>query len=157
MIRILLLLAVSVPAGWAADLSVERTPDHRKYDYGGLFLRMPWTKESKGDAISSEGAPKDRMRARWMAVRMDIAGRNDGATLAIMDHPGNADHPSPWRLDGQLGIAPSRCILGDWTLAKGASVTARYRVVVRGGRATPEQLEPDFTSFAAPLPSAQPR
>ena len=37
-------------------------------------------------------------------------------------------------MDGQLGVAPSHCILGPWRLEKGASRVNRYRVVVTEGR-----------------------
>ncbi len=132
---------------WTLTAAVDVT--FGKHEYGGLFLRMPWTRDANGDALSSEGKPADGQRARWLAVRMDIAGRDDGATIAILDHPQNPAHPAPWRLDGQLGIAPSRCILGDWKLAKGESTTSRYRVIVRGGRAKPEALEAEFKRFAS--------
>lgn len=123
-----------------------------KHQYGGLFLRMPFRKDAKAQAITGDGPPKDQMRARWVAVQMDIAGRDDGATIAIMDHPTNPDHPAPWRIDGQLGIAPSRCILGAWKLAKGASATARYRVLVACGRSAAAAIEQEFTAFAGVQP-----
>ena len=133
---------------WTLAANVDVT--FGRSDYGGLFLRMPWTPTCKGDVVTSDGAPKDAMRARWMAVRMDIQSRPDGATVAILDHPQNVGHPSPWRVDGQLGIAPSRCIAGEWKLATGRNVTTRYRVVVRGGRASAGQLESEFRAFSAP-------
>ena len=135
---------------WTLTADVDVT--FGRYDYGGLFLRMPWTPTCKGDAISSEGGPKDGMRAQWMAARMDITGRQDGATIAILDHPKNPEHPSPWRVDGQLGIAPSRCIAGEWKLAAGQSTTSRYRLLIGGGRTTAGQLESEFRLFSAAKP-----
>ena len=136
---------------WTLTANVDVT--FGRHDYGGLFLRMPWTQTCNGDAVSSEGAPKDGMRARWMAVGMDIKGRQDGATIAIMDHSKNAEHPSPWRVDGQLGITPSRCIAGDWKLATGQSMTSRYRVLIGGGRTSAGQLESEFRAFSSTTPA----
>jgi hypothetical protein len=120
-----------------------------KFAYGGLFLRMPF--RGRGSAINSEGrsgADAEQKRARWVAVTLPIEGRSDDATIAILDHPRNPDHPQPWRVDGQLGIAPSRCILGDWTLAKGRRTTSRYRVFIAGGHAKPEAIEAAWKDFA---------
>ncbi len=103
------------------------------YDYGGLFLRMPYRGETGGAVLTSEGhafPEAEGQRARWVAVWMPIAGEPEGAGIAIMDHPNNPEHPVPWRVDNQLGISPSRCIAGAWDLAEGVSTTNCYRVVV---------------------------
>ena len=102
------------------------------YGYGGLFLRMPYRKDRGGSSLNSEGqsgVDAEGQRARWVAVAMHLDGRETPAGIAILDHPNNADHPVPWRGDGQLGISPSRCIAGAWNIAQGASSTSRYRVL----------------------------
>ena len=47
-----------------------------------------------------------------VAVWMPIEGEENGGGIAILDHDQNPEHPVPWRVDGQLGISPSRCIVG---------------------------------------------
>ena len=41
--------------------------------------------------------------------------------------------PLPWRVDNELGIGPSRQILGDWSIQKGKSEIIRYRLIVYTG------------------------
>ena len=103
-----------------------------QYDYGGLFLRMPYRNERGGEVLTSEGLAfpeAEGQRARWVAVWMPIEGEENGGGIAILDHDQNPEHPVPWRVDGQLGISPSRCIVGAWNLPEGASSTNKYRIV----------------------------
>ena len=96
-----------------------------QYEYGGLFLRMPYRNE-RGEVLTSEGLAfpeAEGQRARWVAVWMPIEGEENGGGIAILDHDQNPEHPVPWRVDGQLGISPSRCIVGAWNLPEGASST----------------------------------
>lgn len=123
-----------------------------QYNYGGLFLRMPFRHELGGTALNSEGQ-RDRdgegQRARWTAVSLPIPERDGSwAGIAIMDHPDNPEHPVPWRVDHQLGIAPSRCIAGAWTLAQNAQVEFRHRVFVYTGRPETDQIEQIWNDFA---------
>lgn len=107
-----------------------------KYDYGGLFIRMPWKRGIHGEAINSEGQANNKaegQRARWVDVGMEIDGRADWAHIALLDSSKNPDFPTPWRVDGNLGIVPSRSRLGDRKLAKGKTERARYRLLVYTG------------------------
>jgi len=125
-----------------------------QYPYGGLFLRMPWGKETGGEVLTSTGAATivaaEGQRARWVALAMPIPGRAHGsAGIAMLDHPTNPEHPAPWRVDNNLGIAPSRCIAGAWTLSAGASSTNRYRLVVYAGGIDASALAREWQRFAA--------
>ena len=56
---------------------------------------------------------------------MPIPERETGvAGIALLDHPANPGYPSPWRVDDNYGIAPSRCITGEWSLAGGESTVS---------------------------------
>lgn len=121
-----------------------------QYPYGGLFLRMPYTPEGGGEAVNSEGRrgrDAEAQRARWVAVSMPISGRNDVAGIAMMDHPDNPAYPVPWRVDNQLGIAPSRCIAGEWRLPKGQSVLFRHRLYIYVGATDATRIEADWKAF----------
>ncbi|MBE7463552.1 MAG: PmoA family protein [Planctomycetes bacterium] len=141
---------------WSLTAAVEVT--FGKHPYGGLFLRMPYRKESGGEALNSAGRKNQEaegQRARWVAVSLPIPGRETGGRergdwcgLAILDHPGNAEHPNPWRVDGQLGIAPSRCIAGAWTLGRGATAISRYRVLGFCGATDAARVEAEWQAFA---------
>jgi len=134
---------------WSLRAEVDLT--FGEYAYGGLFLRMPYRKETGGAAINSEGrrnADAEAQRARWVAVAMPIDGRDDAAGIAMMDHPANPEHPVPWRVDGQLGVAPSRCIAGAWQLAAGESARYRHRLLLFCGAADPAHIEASWRAFA---------
>ena len=123
-----------------------------QYAYGGLFLPMPYKKELGGEAVNSQGQinkPAEGQRARWVSVSIPIEGLGaDGwAGIAIMDHSTNPEHPNPWRVDGQLGIAPSRCIAGHWGLSAGETTTSRYRLFVFGGRSNMSRVDANWTKF----------
>jgi hypothetical protein len=119
---------------------------------GGLFLRMPWSAETGGVAVNSEqqyNADAERRRARWVAVSMPVAGRQDWGGIAMMDHPGNPAHPVTWRVDNELGISPSRVIAERWTIPAGATERYRYRLHVFSGTVDPGVLEERWRQFAA--------
>lgn len=114
------------------------------FDYGGMFLRMPWRKEIEGAAVNSEGLANEEAegkKAKWVDVGMQIEGRDDWGHIVIMDHPENANHPTPWRVDGQLGIGPCRAIEGDWEIAEGNTERMRFRLLVYTGELSREVID----------------
>lgn len=141
---------------WTLTASVDLT--FGQHAYGGLFVRMPFV--SGGTVINSAGqqtpAGTEAQRARWVAIAMTIPDRLtersagvDGqfAGMAMMDHPSNPEHPVPWRVDGQFGIAPSRCIAKPWSLIAGASSTARHRVFLHTGSTDVAAVEASWLHF----------
>ncbi len=133
---------------WSGRAAVDLTVG--KHDYGGLFIRMPWRPGIQGDAINSEGLSRNAaegQRARWVDVGMEIEGRADWAHIAVLDHRSNPDHPVPWRVDGNLGVVPSRSRLGDWKIAKGEVARARYRLVVYTGELSKERTEQQWKEW----------
>ena len=96
-----------------------------QYDYGGLFLRMPWREGMRGEVVNAARQRNERaegQRAMWIDVGMQVEGRNDLAHIAIFDHPDNAGYPQAWRVDGQLGVgcrAVARRRLDDRARADG--------------------------------------
>ncbi len=107
-----------------------------EFDYGGLFLRMPWKEGIKGEAVNAarqRGTKADAQRSMWMDVAMQVEGRNDLAHIAIFDHPENVGFPQPWRVDGQLGVGPVRAHMGDWQIKEGETEIIRHQVVAYTG------------------------
>jgi hypothetical protein len=122
-----------------------------QHSYGGLFLRMPFRREEGGEAVNDSGQANrdaEAQPARWVAVSMPIEERDDWSGIALMDHPGNPEHPVRWRVDGELGIAPSRCISGDWRIAQGQSAAYRHRAFVFTGRTNAERVQESWNQFA---------
>jgi hypothetical protein len=143
------LTTISLDLRWTLTATVNLR--FGNYPYGGLFLRMPYRPETGGSILTSEGLglpDAEGRRARWVAVSMRVAGRANVAGIAILDHPSNAEHPVPWRVDGQLGISPSRCIAGAWELMSRASTTSRYRVVAFCGETDAGAIEAAWRSWA---------
>ncbi|MEK6236029.1 MAG: PmoA family protein, partial [Planctomycetales bacterium] len=133
---------------WEGAANVEVTVG--KYNYGGLFLRMPWKRGLQGDAVNALGhvnGKAEGQRAGWVDVGIEIKGREDLGHIAIFDHPDNKGFPLPWRVDGQLGVGPVRARLGEWKIAKGASETIRHQIVVYAGKRDRERLNKLWTSY----------
>ena len=87
-----------------------------KYDYGGLFLRMPWREGMRAEVVNAARQRNERaegQRAMWIDVGMQVEGRDDLAHVAIFDHPDNAGYPAGlarrWPARRRLGAdAPGR-------------------------------------------------
>jgi hypothetical protein len=134
------------------DLTWSLGADHEvvfgAYDYGGLFLRMPFRADAGGHAESSEGTSADGQRARWVAVRMPLPDTGREVSVAMLDHPGNPGSPVTWRIDGELGICPSPSIAGQWSIPAGEQATFRYRLAVFGDLVTPETIDAVWRTYA---------
>lgn len=104
-----------------------------RYDYGGLFLRMPYRKGMPAHVVNSSAAVNQRAegeKAVWLDLGMQVEGRDDLAHITFFDHPGNNGFPQRWRVDHQFGVGPSRARTGDWKFKKGQTQTVRHRLVV---------------------------
>lgn len=134
---------------WSGEAKTDIT--FGKFYVGGLFIRMPWFKGTVGEIINAVGQRNsneaEAQRAIWADVGMQIQGRDDMGHIAIFDYPGNKDFPTPWRVDTQLGLGPSRQILGDWKLGKGETEVIRYRLVVYTGSLTSDQITREWMQF----------
>lgn len=118
---------------------------------GGLFLRMPWRKGMAGEVVNAAGQrdqEAEQQRAIWTDIGLQVEGREDLAHIAILDHPHNQAFPIAWRVDGELGVGPSRQILGDYTINKGETEIVRYRLVVYTGELNKEKLNSAWQSFS---------
>jgi hypothetical protein len=137
---------------WSAR-AVEKL-DVEQGDYGGLFVRMPWTPDGGGHALNSEGqkdAACEGQRARWIDVEVPIPGRKDGkwGHIAMLDHPLNAGHPTFFRLDDQFGFGLALAKSGGFTVDVGQPMVARMRLVVYLGGFKHDFVEATWKDFAA--------
>lgn len=107
-----------------------------EFDYGGLFLRMPWKEGMVGQAVNAarqKNEKADGQRAMWMDVGMQLEGREDMAHITIFDHPENTGYPQRWRVDSQLGVGPIRAKTGDWHIKAGETEIIRHQVAAFTG------------------------
>ncbi|MEM7232057.1 MAG: PVC-type heme-binding CxxCH protein, partial [Planctomycetota bacterium] len=126
---------------WVGEAKVDVTIG--KYDYGGLFLRMPWKPGMKGEAVNGSrdrNARAEGRRAPWLDVGLQVQGRDDLAHIAILDHHQNDGFPQPWRVDGQLGVGPVRARLGEWKIGKGKRSVIRHRLFCYTGELNDKEL-----------------
>jgi len=102
-----------------------------KYDYGGLFVRMPW-KEGMSAEITNTARQINEMAegkpSMWINVGMQVKGREDMANIALFDHPDNKGYPQKWRVDNQFGIGPSYTRDEDWKIDSGAYELIKHRL-----------------------------
>lgn len=61
--------------------------------------------------------------------------------------PDNKGFPIPWRVDNELGVGPSRQILGDWNLDEGETEIVRYRLVVYTGDLAASELTHSWIEY----------
>jgi hypothetical protein len=122
-----------------------------KFGVGGLAARMPWDQANPKQTHLNSNGLRDReceqKRAKWCNVERPFG--NDTFGIAILDHPGNLNHPSGWRVDEQGLINPAVSMLGDWSLAAGSERKFRYRVLIYTGSAGKTWLEGQFERYAA--------
>jgi len=111
-----------------------------------------------GEYVSSEGLKGDAVwgtRGRWTLLGGTVD--NEPVTLAILDNASNPGSPTYWHARGYGLFAANP--LGesvftngkkslDLTLEPGKSVTFRYRVLILGGKATPQEIENRYKVFA---------
>ena len=122
-----------------------------KYDYGGLFLRMPWKKGIDGRVFNSSRQANSRaegQRSVWVDVGMKVPGREDRAHIAIFDHPRNPGFPTAWRVDHQLGVGPASSRNGDWKIGKGRKAAFRHRLLVYTGKLNDAELTKKWSQFS---------
>ena len=122
-----------------------------KYDYGGLFLRMPWRPGMAGEVVNAARQRDERaegQRAMWIDVGMQVEGRSDLAHVAIFDYPDNGGYPQTWRVDGQLGVGSARTRTDDWTIAKGQTEVIRHRFVIYTGTLNDVEMTNAWTEYS---------
>lgn len=122
-----------------------------KFDYGGMFLRMPWQEGVKGEAINAarqRNGKAEGQRAMWVDVGMEIEGLKDWGHITIFDHPDNDGFPQHWRVDGQLGIGPIRAKAGDWHIKAGETSTFRHQLVAYSGTLSGIKMNELWGDFA---------
>jgi putative membrane-bound dehydrogenase-like protein len=122
-----------------------------KYDYGGLFLRMPWREGIKGGVVNAARQRNEKAEgqpAMWVDVGMQVDGRDDPVHVAIFDHPDNKGYPTTWRVDSQLGVGPARTRKADWQIKKGHTEIIRHQLVAYTGEMSDVELTKTWGEFS---------
>ncbi|MDA0315846.1 MAG: PmoA family protein [Bacteroidetes bacterium] len=122
-----------------------------QYDYGSLFLRMPW-KEGIDGEISNAARQKNKMAegqsSMWINLGMTVDDREDRVNVAIFDHPENRGYPNKWRVDGQLGLGPAFTKDADWKIPLGKIETIKLRLLVYTTEFNDVRLTESWSKFS---------
>jgi len=148
---------VSVFTATGEDALLDRTPisgepGGRGFGgYAGLSIRM--AKATRGwQIIDSKGRKGDAIKGKPGAVWVDASGKTTSgkeAGVAIFDHPSNLRHPTPWYIaKGMPYFSPAILYNKSYLLAKGKTLTLKYRVLVHPGDADKGMLDKEFKAFA---------
>ncbi len=135
------------------QVTLDRTPFTTWGGYGGLCFRgtRNWT-DSK--IHLSDGQITDRPTgspANWGMLTGKLDGaRNLHVSLAILDHPQNHRHPSPWYGASGLGIylTPAPLFHEPLELAAGEVLWLDYRLIVAERTLDTTEVEEAYTEFA---------
>ena len=122
-----------------------------RFDYGGLFLRMPWRPGMPGEVVNAARQRNERaegQRAMWIDVGLQVEGRADRAHVAIFDHPDNPGYPQAWRVDAQLGTGSARTRTADWTIRRGETELVRHRLLAYTGTLDDVALTSAWADFS---------
>jgi hypothetical protein len=133
---------------WKAEALADVTIG--RYDYGGLFLRMPWKPGTPAEVINSEGQKNQAGEGRpaaWVDLAMRVEGMSEMAHVVMIDHPSNPGHPALWRIDDQFGVGPAIARRGDIAIPKGEHVQYRYRLVIYQGEFDRERVAAAVAAF----------
>lgn len=135
------------------DLTLDRTPFTTWGGYGGLAFRgtRNWQETRLLFADGSTSERPTGQHAPWC----DLAGKLDGGPeqsggLAFFDHPDNPRYPTPWYGNCQPGMHFVNAALlfeEPMTLAEGATLTLRYRVLVHDGLWEKDQLQAFYDAY----------
>ncbi len=122
-----------------------------KYDYGGLFIRMPWRKGMPAEVINAarhRDLDAEGKRAPWLDLGVQVDGRDDMAHIAILDHPKNRGFPQAWRVDSQFGVGPALSRSGDWTIEKGEAAVLKFQLRIYTGATRDLNLTEAWSKFS---------
>jgi hypothetical protein len=134
-------------------VKLDRTPFTTWGGYSGLCFRGTrlWT-ESK--VHLSDGTETDRPTGQpgnWGMLTGKLDGdRNLKASVAILDHPKNHRHPSPWYGANGLGIylTPAPLFHEPLDLEAGEALTLNYRLVIAEKTLTHDEVNAQYDEFS---------
>ena len=72
------------------------------------------------------------------------------ATILVLDHPQSFRHPTSWYLINKMPyFSPAMLYHSPHTLARGQSMTLKYRIVFQPGPLDRDAAEKEWQQFAA--------
>jgi hypothetical protein len=142
------------------DVWLDRTPIPGEPEgkghggYAGLSVRFA-RELTNAQAVTSTGPVVfTNGTYRGKAAATDYSGtlENQEIGIAMVDHPGNLNAPSPWYIIDNKQMkyfSPAVLCYGRHTLKAGATMTLRYRVIAHPGRWNADRLRAQAERFAS--------
>jgi len=120
--------------------------------YAGLSVRL--VRDSKNcQIVDSEGHTYNKefnnAKAKWLDYTFEVAGKPAG--IAILDHPSNLRHPTPWYViitKDMRYFSPAFIYYEPYTLKAHQSLTLKYRIIIHPGRTDSASMEKQWTEFS---------
>ncbi len=119
--------------------------------YAGMSIRM--AKETRGwNIVDSKGRKDMKIHGQPDATWVDASGKTTSGKdvgVAILDHPKNTRHPSPWYIaKGMPYFSPAILYNKSLTLKKAETLNLKYRIIVHPGLGDAKMLDEEFKTFA---------
>lgn len=123
----------------------------QQYDYGGLFVRMPWKEGMEGSIVNA--ARQTNMKAAsqpamWIDLGLQLDSPNNWAHITLLDHPGNRGYPESWRVDNTWGVGTAKSKKGEWKLGKGMTELVRHQLIIKNGEFNDKEINNDWSAFS---------
>lgn len=147
----------NIPGGdaigdWHITLTANEEVVMGKTKEGGFAIRVTTGLTKKNvtlvDAKGNTGEPAIRAdRAPWVNYDGTVDGKKVGVTL--MNHPGSFRHPTTWHVRnyGCFSANPF-FVAGDHKMAKGDSITIRFRLYGHGGDVKEGRVADVYAGYA---------
>ena len=131
------------------ELVLDRTPFTTWGGYGGMSARL--TRGCRRSRMLLPGGATSERPTGETAPWCDLAGDLDGGVrasggVAVFDHPDNPRHPTPWYgAAGSMNFLNAAFLFHEpMTVAAGATLPFRFRVLVHDGLWEPDRLQESY-------------
>jgi hypothetical protein len=135
------------------DLHLDRHPFKGFGGYSGLILRATrdWVETKITLADGTESPRPTGQQAPWAALTglFDGAFGGEPGGLAILDHPGNARHPSPWYgATGNVQYLNAAFVFHEpLDVPRGERLTLNYRLLIFDGELDTKWVQQQWEAY----------
>lgn len=105
-----------------------------------------------GEILNAHGQRNEQAAHRQRAAWIDLAGpvaQDRWSGIALLDHPGNLNHPTPWHCRNDGWACASVNYECPHTLRAGEKLALRYRVVLHAGDSAAAGIAGHFAAFTS--------
>ncbi len=121
--------------------------------YAGLSIRLADNAKNRKAIDSAHRQFPDEFnnaKARWLDYTVEAAPGKE-AGIAVLDHPSNPRHPTPWYIilgQGMKYFSPAFLFYEPYTLEANDTLTFKYRILIHPGRTDRSMLENQWQAFS---------